>query len=50
MRKLLKGISSITSIGFTACICAGSSWNCQPRIDSTGLLIELACTIQVEAF
>jgi hypothetical protein len=47
---LLNGISSITRIGFTACICAGSSLNSQPKIDSSGLSIELACTIQVDAF
>ena len=49
--RLLNGISSITSSGFSACICAGSltsqlghhHWSC-------GISIAVPCSTQVEAF
>ncbi len=40
--KLLNGINSITSMGLSACIWAGRN--------QSGLVMSLACTIQVEAF
>ena len=40
--RLLNGISSITSIGFSACICAGRN--------QLGFSMVFACTIHVEAF
>ena len=46
---LLKGMSSITSSGLSACIWAGSTLKLKPS-RLTSVVMSFACTIQVEAF
>ena len=48
--RLLNGIRIITSSGLSACICAGWNLNSLPKKENVGWVIELACTIQVDAF